>query len=278
VYALPVISSYAGADMTAAILATRLHKSSATTMLLDLGTNARAVLYHQGVLTASAAADCAAFDCVGIACGMRPETGAIEHVARDGSAFRIAVIGESLPRGICGSGLLELAAALRQAGLIDERGVFQRQKGSTHPSFGFIDADGQTAFRLYTDDGIFQTDIFVTQKDMYMLRAAKARVAGLLQRLLDNSDIGCSDVARVLISGAFGALSDPTVFFKLGMLPHSLEGRVCFVGNAAKQGAQMVLLDKAILAEAEALVQNVVCLPSSVGPIPDDTLHFLPAP
>ncbi len=277
VYALPVISSYAGADMTAAILATRLHKGSATTLLLDLGTNARAVLYHQGVVAAAGAADCAAFDCVGIACGMRPETGAIEHVARDGSAFRISVIGESLARGICGSGLLELAAALKQAGLIDDHGVFQRQQDLQHSAFGFIDVDGGTAFRLYTDDGVFHTDIFITQDDIYMLRAAKARVTDLIQRLFDHAGIGCKDVERVLISGAFGALSDPSALFDLGMLPPILEGRVSFVGNASKQGAQMVLFDKSILAEADALVRNVVCLPASVGHVPDDTLHFSPA-
>ncbi|MBN2108064.1 MAG: DUF4445 domain-containing protein [Deltaproteobacteria bacterium] len=277
VYALPVISAYAGADMTAAILATRLHKSSATTLLLDLGTNARAVLYHQGVVSAAGAAECAAFDCVGIACGMRPETGAIEHVAPDGHAFRFSIIGESLPRGICGSGLLELAAALKQAGLIDDHGVFQRQQNLQHPSLGFIDIDAGSAFRLYTDDGVFSTDIFVTQEDIYMLRSAKARVTDLIQRLLDHAGIVCKDVDRVLVSGAFGALSDPSSLFDLGMLPPVLKSRVSCVGNASKQGAQMVLLDKSILAEAEALVQHVVCLPAAVDPIPEKALHFLPA-
>ena len=275
VYALPVISSCVGADMTAAILATHLHTSSATTLLLNLGTNARAVLYHQGVLTASAAGQCSAFDCVGIACGMRPETGAIEHAARDGNAFRISVIGDSLPRGICGSGLLELAAALKKSGLIDDHGVFQKDECPEHPAFGFIDADGRTAFRLYTDDGIFLTDIFVTQDDLFMLRSAKARVADLIGRLLGHAGIGCKDVESVLISGAYGALSDPAVLFELGMLPPVLSGRVTFVGNASKQGAQMVLLDTSIREEADALVQRVVCLPAAGGILPDDALHFL---
>jgi uncharacterized 2Fe-2S/4Fe-4S cluster protein (DUF4445 family) len=263
--------------MTAAILATRLHKSSATTLLLDLGTNARAVLYHQGVVSAAGTAECAAFDCVGIACGMRPENGAIEHVAPDGNSLRISIIGESLPRGICGSGLLELAAALKQAGLIDDHGVFQRQQNLQHPALGFIDIDADSAFRLYTDDGIFSTDIFVTQEDIYMLRSAKARVTDLIQRLLDHAGIAYKDVDRVLVSGAFGALSDPSPLFDLGILPPVLESRVSCVGNASKQGAQMVLLDKSILAEAEALVQNVVCLPASVGPVSGGALHFLPA-
>ena len=276
VYALPVISSYAGADMTAAILATRLHKSTATTLLLDLGTNTRAVLYHQGVLAASAAAQCPAFDCVGIACGMRPENGAIEHVSSDGSALRISVIGESLPRGICGSGLLELAAMLKKTGLIDDYGVFKKEQGPKHPAFGLIDADGRPAFRLYTDAGIFQTDIYVTQDDLYLLRSAKARAADLVRRLIDHAGIGSEDVESVLISGSFGTLFDPSVLFELGMLPRCLVSRVSFVGNAAKQGAQMVLLDKSILAEAEALVQHVVCLPASSGSFPDGDLHFLP--
>ena len=275
VYALPVISAYAGADLTAAILATRLHKSSATTLLLDLGTAARAVLYHDGVVTAAGAEDCVAFDCVGIACGMRPETGAIEHVTRDGSALRLSVVGQSLPRGICGSGLLELAAALKQAGLINEAGDFQKDQAQGHPVYGFIDADGRAAFRLYTDSGIFQTDIFVTQDDVYLLRSAKARVGQLIRRLLEHAGIGSPAVERVIISGAFGVFSDPSALFELGILPACLAGKVSFVGNAAKQGAQMVLLDKSVLAEAEALVQNVVCLPAAGGPLPDDELHFL---
>ena len=109
-----------------------------------------------------------------------------------------------------------------------------------------------------------------------MLRAAKARVTDLIQRLLDHAGIGIRAVERVLISGAFGALSDPSVLFDLGMLPPLLETRVSFVGNASKQGAQMVLLDKSIIPEAEALVRNVVCLPASSGLLPDDMLHFLP--
>jgi len=278
VYALPVISAYAGADMTAAILATQLHKCTATTLLLNLGTSARAVLYHQGVVSAAGVDDCGALDCVNIACGMRPETGAIEHVAHDGSAFRLSVIGQSLPRGICGSGLLELAAALKKAGLINETGDFQNDQVLNHPVYGFIAADGRPAFRLYTDSGIFQTDIFVTQDDVYLLRSAKARVVDLLHRLLAHAGIESREIERVIISGAFGAFPDPSALFELGMLPRVLEGRVCFVGNAAKQGAQMVLLDKSILAEAEALVQSVVCLPAVAGSLSDNMLHFLPVP
>jgi uncharacterized 2Fe-2S/4Fe-4S cluster protein (DUF4445 family) len=262
--------------MTAAILATRLHKSSGTTLLLHLGTSARAVLHHDGSVTAAAADNCGAFDCVGIACGMRPETGAIEHVSREGSTLRMSVVGQSLPRGICGSGLLELAAALKQTGCINECGDFQPETTLNHPVYGFIETDRGPVFRLYADSGIYDTDIYVTQNDLYLLREAKARVADLIRRLLAQAGIAITEVERIIISGAFGQFSDTSALFELGILPAGMEAKVSYIGNAAKQGAQMVLLDKSILAEAEVLVQTVVCLPAASGPLRDDELHFLP--
>lgn len=276
VYALPVISAYAGADITAAIMATQLHKSSGTALLVHLGTSTRAVVYHRGAVYAAATGGCGAFDCVGIACGMRPEAGAIERVSGSGSDPQLSVVGQSLPRGMCGSGLLDLAAALKNQGLINEYGDLQKEKKTAHTVYDLIDVGGKPAFRLYADSGIFETDIFLTQNDLYLLRQAKARVAHLIRRLFSHAGITGSAVERVIISGAFGQLSDPSALFELGILPPVLAGRVTFIGNAAKQGAQMVLLDKSILAEAEELAGQVVCLPSETSQLSGDELHFLP--
>ncbi len=278
IYALPVISAYAGADITAAMLATRLHKSEATTLMLVLGTSARAVLYHDGRVVAAGADGCGAFDCVGIACGMRPETGAIEHVFLDEQGFHVATIGESLPRGICGSGLLELAAALKRAGLMDDYGALQPRDEQRQTGIGFVTVDGQSAFRLYSDEGIFETDIFVTQEDIYLLRGAKARIAELVRRLLANEGISAGDVARVIVSGSLGELSNPSVLFQTGILDPAFADKVAVVGNASRQGAQLALLDKTILEEAEELARSVACLPQSSDPLPDTELHFLPQP
>lgn len=276
VYALPVISAYAGADMTAAILATRLHKSGGTALLVHLGTSTRAVLYHRGAIYAAAAGGCGALDCVGITCGMRPEAGAVERVSGSGSSPELSVVGRSLPRGMCGSGLLELAAALKKQGLISEYGDLQKEKTTGSPVYRLIEVDGEPAFRVYADNGVFETDIYLTQKDLHLLRQAKARVANLIRRLLTHAGITGAAVESVIISGAIGQLTDPAALFELGMLPPAFTDKTTVVGNAAKQGAQMVLLDKSILAEAEALVQQVVCLPPDTNQPARDELHFLP--
>ena len=106
VYTLPVISAEVGADVTAGILALQLHHASETVLLLYLGSDTKAVLHHQGKTYAASARGCGVFEGAGMQFGMRPENGAIEGVCYDGD-MQLTIVGESLPRGICGSGLLE---------------------------------------------------------------------------------------------------------------------------------------------------------------------------
>jgi len=279
IYTLPVIGAYAGADITAGILATQLHRSAETALLLDLGTDIKAVLHHRGEITAASIPGSGVFDGVGIRCGMRPETGAIEQVTID-AAVHTRVIGESLARGICGSGLMELAAALKRVGIIDERGNFHDASlsGSGAPAVtqALCTIDGSPAFRLYSDAGEFQTDIHVTREDIFLLRQAKAGVTLLIQDLLGCNGLVLADVARVLISGAFGSAIDIDAFFELGFFPACFKGKVLFVGNTSKKGAQMVLLDRSLLEEAENIVKDVVCIPLTHHEPSEDELHFLP--
>jgi uncharacterized 2Fe-2S/4Fe-4S cluster protein (DUF4445 family) len=44
------------------------------------------------------------------------------------------------------------------------------------------------------------------------------------------------------------------------LLPFSFNGKVDFVGNSSKKGAQMALIDKKVLPEAEALVAKIELL------------------
>jgi len=279
VHTLPVISSYVGADITAGLLATRLHRSRETVLMLDLGTAAKAVLHHDGKIVAASAPDAGAFECTGIKFGMRPETGAIERVRID-SAVHLDVIGESLPRGICGSGLIELTAALKRTGIITEHGDFCAgalpdtvDPGSAKRIVSF---EGEPSFLLYNDTGEFDTDIYVCQSDIYLLREAKARLAALVDAVLDHAGIGYDDIFQVLIGGAFGQRIDVSAFVEIGLAAPSHSSNLLFVGNTAKKGAQMALLDRTILEEAERLAHNVECISKHKNANIDKYLHFMP--
>jgi uncharacterized 2Fe-2S/4Fe-4S cluster protein (DUF4445 family) len=280
IYSLPVISSYVGADITAGILATRLHLCRETVLFLDLGTASKAVLLHKGEIFATSVHDGGAFEGAGTGFGMRPETGAIKGVKMDEDDIHLSVIGQSLPRGICGSGLLELAAELKRNGIIDERGCFNDPDTfsgiASAVSDRVMDVSGCKAFLLYRDEGEFQTDIYVIQEDFSLLLKAKASVTAMVKKLVESAGIPFSHIARVLIGGAFGQRIDAETFIELGFVPLSLRGRIAFVGNTSKKGSQMVLLDRNILEEAEKLAGRVICIPCLNEAHLEKELNFLP--
>ena len=260
IYTLPGISSYVGADVTAGILATRLHRSEETTLLLDIGTTCKAVLYHDGKIIAASVTAGEAFEGIGIRFGMRPEAGAIERVKINGD-IELSVIGESLPRGICGSGLIELTAVLIRENIINEQGDFiESASANENPAIRqrIIDTDDGKSILLYRDEGEFASDIYVTRDDLQGLRQAKAHLAAAVKLLLEHAGISFDSVAQVLIGGAFGYHIDPQAFTGIGLFPAGLQGRISFVGNTAKAGAHLALLDSAILEEAEVIARAVV--------------------
>lgn len=281
IYALPVISAYAGADVTAGILATQLHRSAETALLLDFGSDIKAVMHHRGNVFATSLPGYGVFDGIGITCGMRPEYGAVHRVHID-TLVHLEVIGESLPRGICGSGFLGLGAALKHLGIIDEKGDFSqrvspvRAAGCGDPALCII--DGKPAFRLYSTHGEFETDIYITRDDVLQLQRVKAVTAALVRAMIVAGDIKQDEVSRIILSGAFGTEPDTEAFFALGFLPRCFSGKVFFAGNTSKRGAQMALLDRAMFSEAEEIVRRTRYIDPPRSIFSEEELLFIPVP
>ncbi|MFQ6117157.1 MAG: ASKHA domain-containing protein, partial [Candidatus Bipolaricaulia bacterium] len=117
VYLLPAISGYVGADITAGVLFTNLHQSSKLNLFVDIGTNAEIVLGSREKLLACSTPAGPAFEGARIKYGMSATPGAIAHVSLNGDGLKLEVIGNGTPKGICGSGLIDLIAELLRAGL-----------------------------------------------------------------------------------------------------------------------------------------------------------------
>ncbi len=279
IHAFPVISSFVGADTAAGILATGLHRSEETVLFLDLGYVATAVLFHEGKIAATGISGTGAFECAGTGFGMRPVAGAVESLTF-GSDMDMSVIGESLPRGICGSGLMELTAELKRIGVINQSGDFQDPSSLKDMNPEIVrrvsSKEGKRIFLLYSDEGDFQTDIYVSQEDIFLLRQAKASVLAMINSLLRQMGVTGNKIKRVLVGGAFGYRVRTEVFFELGLIPLFLKGNVSFAGNTSVKGAQMALMNNDILEEAEKMVQDVICIPFEKPGNSVDDLHFLP--
>lgn len=254
VYLPPAISAYVGADITAGILATRLHGEKGTTLLVDIGTNGEMAIVREGKLWATSTAAGPAFEGMNIACGMRAGKGAIErfHV-RENGGLEIGVIGGGEATGICGSGLIDIVAELVREGVIGPNGRFVNAERVSLPSTlreRLAIRDGKSAFLL-------TEGVFLSQQDIRQVQLAKGAIRAGIDLLLRHLGVGAGDVCSVLIAGSFGYHLRAESLITLGLLPLAFAGKIEFVGNTSKTGAETILLDRECRLEMVRLVAGV---------------------
>lgn len=231
---LPNIAGFVGADTVACLLAADLDACHAPTLLLDIGTNGEMVLCCGARRVACSTAAGPAFEGARISCGMRGTAGAIDRVWLEQGKLRFHTIGETPPVGLCGSGLLDLAAALLDAGILEQSG--RLTCGDAFPIPG-------TSFSL-------------TQKDVRELQLAKAAIRAGVTLLCAHMGIAPDQIERVELAGAFGNYLDPVSACRIGLLPPMLLSRIHAIGNAAAVGAARCALSRAEFARSTRLAEE----------------------
>ena len=249
VHLLPNIAGYVGADHVAMILGTRLAESSGVTLAIDIGTNTEICLNNRGEMASVSCASGPAFEGAHIKHGMRAAPGAIEHVRISGDQLTIQTIGGEAPAGICGSGLLDVAAQMRLNDVMDSTG-----KILPHPRVR-IREDGMKEFVLAERPG--KEDITISQKDIRELQLAKAAIRLGIRALVEEMGITETEIDEVIIAGAFGTFIDVESAITIGMLPPLPRERFRQVGNAAGTGARLALVSMTERRKAAAMVSRV---------------------
>ena len=233
-FLLPVIGGFVGADTVACLISGDWLRREKRTLMIDIGTNGELVMGNHARRIACSTAAGPAFEGAKITCGMRGADGAIDHVwAKDG-ALGWHVIGDGPARGICGSGLVDLTAALLELGELDGYG---RLKAGERFDLG-------------------DTGVFLTQKDVREIQLAKAAIAAGIRLMAARLGIALTDIEEVDIAGAFGNYIDPDSACAIGLIPAELRRRIVPVGNAAGEGARRALSDADAWASAEALARG----------------------
>lgn len=245
VYILPFVSGYVGADVVAGILACELDATRGIKLYIDLGTNSEIVLAIDGKLLACAAAGGPAFEGMNITCGMPAWEGAIFRVEISKGEVHYRTIGDVSPRGICGTGLIDLVASLLEAGLIDSRGRFQRE--------------GKEARQIRAPLFILSEDplVYITQEDIRKLQLAKAAIRAGIEVLANQAGISLEEIEQVFLAGAFGSEINVRSLARIGVLPAKLLPRIIFVGNAAGEGAKACLFDQELVQRAEQIAHMI---------------------
>ena len=233
----PCVAGYVGGDITAGLLASKLCSAGGSSLFLDIGTNGEMALVSGGRVSCCAVASGPAFEGAGISCGMPALSGAVSHVRYD-RGFLYDVIGAVEPVGICGSGLIDLAATLLKLGCIDNGGRLLPPELAPEKVRRYIRPDGQGNGVFYLTE-----NVYLTAADVRSLQLAKAAVAGGVEVLLDRHGIKASDLDRVCLAGGFGNYIDPKSAMALGMLPEISPERLHCLGNTSLAGASMAAVD-----------------------------------
>jgi len=247
-YVMPAKSGYIGGDLISDILASGAWEQEDEIILgLDLGTNGEIFLGNrQRLMTCSAAAG-PALEGARITHGMIAKAGAIEGLSFEQGDLLYNVIGNIKPKGICGSGLVELVAVLLQFGLIDYEGLIRppRERAAEGLSSRIVKRSGVYNFLVASaEESYDHRPIYLTQKDVRELQLAKGAIAAGLKTLMDEMGIKTDDIHRVYLAGALGNYVSPYSAMRIGLIPRLDLEIVTSLGNAASTGASVVLLSK----------------------------------
>ena len=301
VYILPCIASHVGADAAGVALSESPHASKDLVLIVDVGTNAEIILGREGRVLACSSPTGPAFEGAQISCGQRAAPGAIERVRIDAISGepRFRVIGSDLwsdedgftdsiektgITGICGSGIIELVAEMRRAGLLDPTGLIgspeqtgcqrcfldgrtysYRLVGSDEPSLvpsshSESDASGAPDPAAPAN----RPEITVSNRDVREIQMAKAALYSGARLLMDK--FGVDSVDRIVLAGAFGSHISPLHAIILGMIPDCPLEKVSSAGNAAGTGARIALLNVGSRHEIEAAVQSIHKIETAIEP------------
>lgn len=235
-YAPPVVSGFVGADITAGILSVGLSGSEGVGLFIDIGTNGELVLARDGRLQATSTAAGPAFEGMNIACGMRAARGAIERVSLEDDRVELETIDQAPAIGLCGSGLLDAVAELARHEVIGASGRFARTGDGLPPELAsrLARRDGKPVFHL-------TPEVFLSQGDIRQVQLAKGAVRAGIDILLRRNGLTASDVGRILIAGSFGYHLTVRSLLDIGLFPREFEGRVEYVGNSSRTGAEALL-------------------------------------
>jgi len=236
-FGAPLIASHVGADVVADLVAIDMDSKKEVVMLVDAGTNTEVVIGNADRLMAASCPAGPAFEGGLVTYGMPGCDGAIESIQYEDGQFKYETIGNTEPRGLCGSGLIDLLAELSRNDLMTPKGVF---------------ADKIKEFPIVPEFGIT-----LTRNDASELAQAKAANYCGQIILMRNFGVTPDEISNLYLAGGFANYVDSDSAIDIGFLAPVPKDRIVKVGNAALQGAREMLLSKRKRESIERLIKTV---------------------
>lgn len=245
------VGGFVGSDHLAMILATGIHRTERTVLALDIGTNTEAALAHRGRIQSISCASGPALEGGHLTHGTWAVPGAIDRVSINADGVLCHVIGEMLPHGLCGSGIIDAIAGLVHAGMIDRKGglaaALHHKKSLQRGEFMLVPAAQTATGRPIT----------ISQEDVSEIQLAKAAIRTGVDILLGEANLSWEAVDEVILTGGFGTVLDPAAAIAIGMIPPFEPGRIRAMQQGAGAGALRCLIYATERSKAAELARRI---------------------
>ncbi|MCD6489248.1 MAG: DUF4445 domain-containing protein [Thermodesulfobacterium sp.] len=265
VFIFPCAGSFLGGDIIAGLYFSEIHKKEdGYYFYIDVGTNAEVILGNKDFLLTCAGAAGPALEGGIFDCGMQAEKGAIETVEIDilQKKIKYQTIGNELPTGICGSGVIDLVAQLFLNGLIFFDGKFS-------PVFfkeRFKKVNDELAFIIaFPEETANKKEIYIKESEIKSFLKSKSAMFSMLYLLCKKTGIEFEDIKNFYIAGSFGNHIKVKSAVMLGMLPEIALERTIGLGNSAGKGA-LKFLKNANFSEIKDIMEKITYLELNVEP------------
>ena len=260
VYAFPSAANYLGGDIISGLLAAGLDQSPELSVFIDIGTNGELVAGNSEFLLAGAGAAGPALEGGISRYGMRADTGAVDRVTVQKDDLMLHVIGDEKPRGICGSGIVELLAGMFLNGWVDALGNLNPDASSRIIRVkNHLDEEREEAAVCYAwaAESKQQEDLVFTQTDIHEFIRTKAAAHTMVAYLIEEFGLHTDDIAHFYLAGAFGKYLDLESAITIGMYPDLPREKFVMLGNSSLDGAQKLLLNRHLVVRATELVKKI---------------------
>ena len=251
---LPSIASYIGGDTVAGVLACNMADRPETTCLIDIGTNGEIVVGNNEWLLSCSASAGPAFEGGDTKWGMRATKGAIEKVKINDGKVLFETIGKVKPRGICGSGLIDLIYELAKNRILEIDAKFSNSLQDRRIVLGENGMEYIVAFPEETETGEALT---IAQTDIDNIMRSKAAIFAAIKSLIDYAGLTFNQLERIYVAGGFGNYLNIEKAVGIGLLPDIPKERIEFVGNSSLMGARMALLSFHVFEKAVGISQSI---------------------
>lgn len=242
---LPLLGGFVGADTSAVLLS--LPQDDKKRLVIDLGTNGEIAVGVKNNYKVASTACGPALEGAGLEFGMRGTLGAIEGFAITDGEVSYKVIGNVKPRGICGSGIIDVISELLVNGLINKRGGIVNPDTIENKELAsrIVPWEQTKAFVLcFENESENGKAILLTQKDVRQVQLAKAAIYTGCIMLVEHYGLTLEELDEIIIAGAFGNYIDMKKAQIIGMIPYLPNLPVHSIGNGAGTGCQMFLLSR----------------------------------